>query len=80
MTPPHPARYRESPKMSEGDLRRCMTRSRGVTDALTLRQLIEKQKRKDIPTIDWLDKLAYRQIERIHAVHRTYQCPAARAD
>lgn len=29
---------------------------------------MEKQKRKDIPSIDWLDKLAFRQIERIHAV------------
>lgn len=29
---------------------------------------MEKQKRKDIPTIDWLDKLVYRQIEKIYAV------------
>jgi phosphatidylinositol 3-kinase len=29
---------------------------------------MEKQKRKDVPTIDWLDKLVYRQIERIYTV------------
>lgn len=29
---------------------------------------MEKQKRKDVPTIDWLDKLVYRQIEKIYAV------------
>lgn len=31
---------------------------------------MEKQKRKDVPTIDWLDKLVYRQIEKIYAVSR----------
>lgn len=29
---------------------------------------MEKQKRKDVPTIDWLDKLVYRKIEKIYAV------------
>ncbi|CAD6575378.1 MAG: Phosphatidylinositol (PI) 3-kinase, partial [Cyphobasidiales sp. Tagirdzhanova-0007] len=32
-----------------------------------LEKIMEKQKRKDIPSIDWLDKLAFREIERIHA-------------
>lgn len=31
-------------------------------------QIMEKQKRKDVPSIDWLDKLAFRQIEKVHAV------------
>ncbi|KAN0063522.1 Phosphatidylinositol (PI) 3-kinase [Thecaphora frezii] len=31
-----------------------------------LEKLIKKHERGDLPHIDWLDKLAYRQIERIH--------------
>lgn len=34
----------------------------------TLEQLIKRHERGDLPRMDWLDKLAYRQIEKIHKV------------
>ncbi|KAK0535321.1 Phosphatidylinositol (PI) 3-kinase [Tilletia horrida] len=40
----------------------------GMSDEMgRLEKLVKKQERGDIPHIDWLDKLAFRQIERIHA-------------
>ena len=32
-------------------------------------QLVKEYERGDIPKIDWLDRLAFRQLERVHAVH-----------
>ena len=41
----------------------------GLKDEMgRLEKLVKKQERGDMPRLDWLDKLAFRQIEKIHAV------------
>lgn len=43
----------------------------GLKDEMgRLEKLVKKHERGDVTRMDWLDKLAFRQIERIHAVRR----------
>lgn len=47
----------------------------GLKDEMgRLEKLVKKHERGDIPRLDWLDKLAFRQIEKIHKV-RLSECP-----
>ena len=63
--PPHPAPRTPHPSLS---LLLLLTFCIGWLCIGFALQLIKRHERGDVPRIDWLDKLAYRQIERIHAV------------
>ncbi|KAE8211324.1 hypothetical protein CF327_g4909, partial [Tilletia walkeri] len=44
----------------------------GMSDEMgRLEKLVKKQERGDLPRVDWLDKLAFRHIERIHSTEAT---------
>jgi phosphatidylinositol 3-kinase len=48
----------------------------GLKDEMgRLEKLVKKHERGDIPRLDWLDKLAFRQIEKIHKVCRRLFLP-----
>ena len=59
-------------KGREGDAKRreSETPSKvGLKDEMgRLEKLVKKQERGDVERLDWLDKLAFRQIEKIHKV------------
>lgn len=49
----------------------------GLKDEMgRLEKLVKKHERGDITRMDWLDKLAFRQIEKIHAVRRGAVAPS----
>lgn len=44
-----------------------------ITNTLTIWQLVKKYERGDLPKSDWLDSLAFRKMEEIHAVCTSLQ-------
>jgi hypothetical protein len=52
----------------------CYSCGEAIFSLVCRLQLVKKYERGDLPKSDWLDKMAFRKMEEIHAVRKDMTC------